>query len=110
MLLDQQAQVHHKTLVVSEDPKILPEVTDPTKSPRPLKNKLRTGNAGKGVVTAGNLSTPHLDDVISFFLLFASFLVNNDHLIILLLSCASRLFVAYNKGDARHGYSLYRVR
>ena len=38
-----------QTLIVSEDPKISPEATDPEKSPRALKKKKsKTTNAGKG--------------------------------------------------------------
>ncbi|KAM0869630.1 hypothetical protein ACQ4PT_040555 [Festuca glaucescens] len=54
-----------QTLIVSEDPKLPPETTHPPKSPRALKKKPRTGTAGKGIVTAGNSSTPHLDDPIT---------------------------------------------
>ena len=58
-----------QTLVLSEDPKISPETTVLAKSPRALKRKKpRTNNAGKGVVTAENPSTPHLDDVSLLFL------------------------------------------
>ena len=79
-----------QTLVLSEDPKISPETTVLAKSPRALKRKKpRTNNAGEGVVTAENPSTSHLDDVSLLFLLFASFLFNTDHLLMLLSSYAS---------------------
>ncbi len=75
-----------QTLVVSEDPKIPPEATDPPKSPRALKKKPRTGAAGKGVVVAENPSAPHLDDVSELFYFICLFLVQQ------LLSCTFRLF------------------
>jgi hypothetical protein len=93
MLLDRQTQVHHKHWLFSEDPKIPLEATDPTKIPRGLKKKPRTGAAGNGVVTAGNSSTPHLGHVsLLLSLSFASFLFKMYHLLILLPSYAFRLF------------------
>jgi hypothetical protein len=62
-----------QTLVVCEDPNP-PETTDPPKNPRALKKKPMTGAVGKGVITAGNPSTPHLDDV-SLLLSFICFLL-----------------------------------
>ncbi|KAM0839812.1 hypothetical protein ACQ4PT_060052 [Festuca glaucescens] len=50
------------TLVISEDPKVAPESSDPPRSPRALKKKPRTGAAGKGVAATGSLSTPLLND------------------------------------------------
>ena len=50
-------------LVLSEDPKVDPEPSDPPHSPRPLKKKSRTGAAGKEVIATGSLLTPLLDDV-----------------------------------------------
>ncbi|KAM0861187.1 hypothetical protein ACQ4PT_046049 [Festuca glaucescens] len=50
------------TLVLSEDPKVAPEPSDPPHSPRPLKKKSRTGAAGKEVIATGSLLTPLLDD------------------------------------------------
>jgi hypothetical protein len=97
-------------LVVSEDPKIPPEATDPAKCPLAFKKKKpKMNNAGKGNVITENPSTPHLDDVSLLLLLFSFFLFNNYHLLILLPFYASRPFVSYNKGNARHGYSRYQV-
>ncbi|KAM0854695.1 hypothetical protein ACQ4PT_050284 [Festuca glaucescens] len=50
------------TLVLSEDPKVAPEPSDPPHSPQPLKKKSRTGAAGKEVIATGSLLTPLLDD------------------------------------------------
>ncbi|KAM0914136.1 hypothetical protein ACQ4PT_011688 [Festuca glaucescens] len=50
------------TLVLSEDPKVAPEPSDPPHSPRPLKKKSRTGSAGKEVIATGSLLTPLLDN------------------------------------------------
>ncbi|KAM0911727.1 hypothetical protein ACQ4PT_013325 [Festuca glaucescens] len=50
------------TLVLSEDPKVAPEPSDPPHSPQPLKKKSRTSAAGKEVIATGSLLTPLLDD------------------------------------------------
>jgi hypothetical protein len=62
------------TLVISKGPKTPLETTDVPPSPRVLKKKPRMGAAGKGVVAAGSLSTPLLDDVCLPFLPSFTFL------------------------------------
>ncbi|KAM0887183.1 hypothetical protein ACQ4PT_029227 [Festuca glaucescens] len=50
------------TLVLSEEPHVAPESSAPTRSPRALKKKARTGAAGKEEIATGSLLTPLLDD------------------------------------------------
>ncbi|KAK1645009.1 hypothetical protein QYE76_062814 [Lolium multiflorum] len=50
------------TLVLSEDPKIAPESSEPPRNPRVLKKKARTGAAGKEQIATRSLLTPFLDD------------------------------------------------
>jgi hypothetical protein len=79
------------TLVISEDPKTPHWNRGSAADPHVLKKKPRTSTASKGVVAAGTLSTPLLDDVSLPFLPSFTFFYSRNTIFLTLFFCVSTI-------------------